>query len=216
MKLGIVCGLQSEKAALGRLDHACAISGANAARAYEGAKRLAGEGAECLVSIGLAGALMAHLKPGDLLLPEAVVDRDGRRFRCHPLSGELPRSAHGAPVLGADDIIRTPEEKAELARTFGASAVDMESHAVARAAFEHHLPLYVIRAVADTAAQALPPSTEGAVQEDGSVNSLKTIAGLLARPGDLPDLIALGTQASKGLETLRTKGRGLIAALAAA
>ncbi|MEM8648498.1 MAG: hypothetical protein AAGF86_19465 [Pseudomonadota bacterium] len=80
MKLGIVCGLKSEKAALGRIEHPIAVSGANAQRAYEGAQHLAAEGAECLVSIGLAGALLPHLRPGDVLLPQEVLNCDGERF----------------------------------------------------------------------------------------------------------------------------------------
>lgn len=216
MKLGIVCGLVSEKAALGRTTHMVAVSGANAGRAYDGARWLAAEGAECLVSFGLAGALMPHLQPGDLLLPEAVLNEGGESYPAHPLGQDLPRPADGAPLLGVDRIIASSAEKASLARSFDAASVDMESHAVARAARELHLPFYVIRAVADTADQGLPPAAQGAVRPDGSINMLATLRGILRSPGDLRELLALGRQSARGHETLRSQGRNLIEALARA
>lgn len=213
MKLGIVCGLQSEKAALGQIGHPIVVSGASAIRAYAGAQRLAADGAECLVSIGLAGALMPHLQPGDLLLPREVLNRDGERFVAHPLSQELPRPADGAPLLGSDDLIATSQEKRRLAEAYGASAVDMESHAVAMTARERHLPLYVIRVVADPANQTLPEAANDAVADDGSVDTIKTLRGLAKRPGDLPALIKLGQQSSKAHRILKRDGRALLDAL---
>lgn len=216
MKLGIVCGLKSEAAALGKHRHPVAISGADAGRAYAGAMRLAADGAECLVSIGLAGALMGHLETGDILLPREVLNRDGDRFAVHPLSQELPRPADGAPLLGSDDLVTSAEEKARLGSAHGASAVDMESHAVALVAQQRHLPLYVIRVVADPADQAFPPSALSSVKEDGSVDTLKTLGKLLGRPADLPELMKLGAQASKALDVLRKDGPALMNAIARA
>nr|WP_233061316.1 hypothetical protein [Parvularcula mediterranea] len=178
--------------------------------------RLAADGAECLVSIGLAGALMDHLQTGDVLLPREVLNRDGDRFAVHPLSQELPRPADGAPLLGSDDLVTSAEEKARLGSAYGASAVDMESHAVAMVAQQRHLPLYVIRVVADPADQAFPPSALSSVKEDGSVDTLKTLGKLLGRPADLPELMKLGSQASKALEVLRKDGRALINSIARA
>ncbi|MEM6912683.1 MAG: hypothetical protein AAF511_01760, partial [Pseudomonadota bacterium] len=134
MKLGIVCGLLSEKAALGSIDHPVAVSGANPDRAYQYAVKLADDGAEHLVSVGLAGALVPDLQPGDLVLPRMVITADGIGYEAHALA--WPESK-GSPVLfGADRVITTAAEKAKIAQSFEASVVDMESHAVARAAKE--------------------------------------------------------------------------------
>lgn len=216
MKLGIVCGLQSEKAALGQISHPVAVAGADAVRAYAASQRLAAEGAECLVSIGLAGALSDHLKTGDLLLPREVLNTDGDRFVTHPMSEALPRPAAGAPLLGTDELILSAVEKRRLAQAYGASSVDMESHAVAMTARERHLPLYVIRVVADPADQSLPGAVRGAVNADGSVRTFATLRGLLRQPGDLPDLLRLGRQSSIAHQVLRTRGRALLEALARA
>ena len=212
MKLGIVCGLLSEKAALGSIDHPVDVSGADPHRAYDHALRLADEGAELLVSIGLAGALKSDLQPGDLIVPHTVITADGVVYRAIGL-----KSAHAkacSVLFGSDSVISTVGEKASIAQKYDAGAVDMESHAVARAALEKGIPFSVVRAVADGAHQALPPSTEGAVRADGSVDTLQTLSKLLRRPGDLPELIAVGQQAAKGTRTLRLRAPGLLAALA--
>ncbi|MEM9810018.1 MAG: hypothetical protein AAF788_02225 [Pseudomonadota bacterium] len=216
MRLGIVCGLRSEKAALGPIEHPVMISGADAARAYDHAVALADGGAECLVSIGLAGAIEAGLRAGDLLLPETVLDEGGHAFRTHPLSQDLPRPAKGAPILGVDRVITSSQEKAALAETFGAASVDMESHVVARAAAERHLPFYVVRAVADPASQGLPPAAHGAIRRDGSIDTWKTVTQLAKRPQDLGPLIALGRQSAQAHETLRSDGRAILDAIARA
>lgn len=213
MKLGIVCGLQSEKAALGPVGHPVAVSGADPTRAYEGACRLAAAGARALVSVGLAGALAPGLQPGDLLLPDEVIEAGGQVFRPRTITAS---TAARGPLFGSDLLVTGGAEKARLANLTGAVAVDMESHAVARVARNRGLPLFVIRAIADPADQVLPPSAAHAVRPDGSVDTLRTVMGLLGRPGDLPQLVALGRQASRGLETLRNEGRALLADIARA
>ncbi|MEO1658718.1 MAG: hypothetical protein AAFR65_13470 [Pseudomonadota bacterium] len=212
MKLGIVCGLLSEKAALGSIDHPVEVSGADPHRAYQYALKLVEEGAEHLVSVGLAGALMPHLQPGDLVLPSMVITADGIAYKTLALHSSAAKA--GSVLFGSDEVITTAAAKAKIAQTFDAAVVDMESHAVARAALEKSIRFSVIRAVADGAGQALPPSTEGAVRADGSVDTFQTLAKLLKRPGDLPGLIAVGQQAGKGTRTLRNHAPSLLAALA--
>ncbi|MEM6746889.1 MAG: hypothetical protein AAF608_05665 [Pseudomonadota bacterium] len=212
MKLGIVCGLLSEKAALGTIDHPVAVSGADPHRAYQHAVRLADEGAEHLVSVGLAGALVPTLQPGDLVLPSTVITQDGIAYKARGLRSAAAKDE--TVLFGSDTVVTTAADKAKIAADFEASVVDMESHAVARAALEKSIKFSVIRAVADGAHQALPPSTEGAVRADGSVDTLQTLGKLLKRPFDLPELIAVGQQAGKGTKTLRTHAPGLLAELA--
>ncbi|MFN7174685.1 MAG: hypothetical protein ACK4MT_08280, partial [Thermaurantiacus tibetensis] len=77
-RVGIVCGLASEAAALGL--PGVAVSGARPEMAEAHARRLAAEGAEALLSVGLAGALAPGLAPGDLLVPARVVTAEGRGF----------------------------------------------------------------------------------------------------------------------------------------
>ena len=210
MTLGIVCGLLSEKEALGTADHLIEISGADPQRAYKGALSLADRGVSALVSVGVAGALSRDCQPGDLLLPSEVVNASGKRMQSAAFP-DHPTAANTAPIYGSDDLIDSAAAKADLAKRTGCASVDMESHAVAKAAGERGLPFYVIRAIADPADQALPPSAAGAVKPDGSIDTFRTVIGLLRRPQDLPHLIALGKQSAKGHQTLRQVAPGLLA-----
>jgi adenosylhomocysteine nucleosidase len=213
VRLGIVCGLRSEAAALGLRAEEAVFSGADAERAGALASRLAEEGAEALVSAGLAGALAPGLSAGKLLLPEAVVTPLGERFETSPLPAGRSRSGS---LLGSDELVVSAARKAELHHSSGALAVDMESHAVAAAARRAGLPLYVIRAVSDDARRSLPIAARSAIKPDGTVDTPRTLLALLARPSDLGPLISLGRQAAAGQQTLRREGRAVLAALRAA
>ncbi|MFP4003003.1 MAG: hypothetical protein ACLFV8_04440, partial [Alphaproteobacteria bacterium] len=85
----------------------------------------------------------------------------------------------------------------------GAAAVDMESHAVARAARERGLPWAAIRAVADPANRTIPATAMAGLAPDGTARPWRVIRELTARPQDLPALIRLGRDAQAGLATLR-------------
>jgi len=206
-RTGFVCGLKSERAALGAHgDGLVGVSGADPDRAEAEADRLIAAGAERLVSFGLAGGLARGLAPGDLLLPSAVIDADGTRYVVDAgwrAATGLACSAAGAVLLGSDRLVDDPAMKAALHARYAASAVDMESHRVARAAIRAGLAFLCVRAVADPHTRALPPSAHQAVGPDGGVRMLATLSGLARRPGDLPALIALGRDSSRALATLR-------------
>ncbi|MEM9840286.1 MAG: hypothetical protein AAF830_14170 [Pseudomonadota bacterium] len=209
MKLGIVSGLRSEQVVLSGIEAQFYVSGASAARAFEGSKELVDKGVEALVSFGVSGGLSEGLDPGTLLLPDTVIGPDGACFQTAEVAGRGVTD----PAFGSDVLVTSSEAKRELHNLWGAASVDMESHAVGRAAQDAHLPFFAIRTIADTVDQILPPAAGGAVAEDGSINTLRTLMGLLARPQDLPALIALGRQSATAHETLRSEGRRLIEAL---
>ncbi|MEM9724395.1 MAG: hypothetical protein AAF909_02900 [Pseudomonadota bacterium] len=201
--LGVVCGLQSEAAALGawRRDARIAveITGARAGAAAAAAERLAARGVSAFVSFGLAGGLDPSLRPGDALRPIAVTNSLGASI---PVAAPLEGVAI-ARLASADRIIDTPKAKAALAAETGAAAVDMESWEVASVAARRRAPLLVLRAVADPADRALPPAALTATRPDGGV-ALGAVLGALARsPGQLPDLVRLGRDAASGTETLK-------------
>ncbi len=76
--VGFVCGLQNEARCLtaAGIEERIAISGARTARAEELAQILLSEGAESLVSIGLAGGLDPRLGPGAVIVAECVIGWD--------------------------------------------------------------------------------------------------------------------------------------------
>ena len=216
-RLGIVTGLAAEAACIRRaaarlpLEQEPLIycAGASAARAREGAEHLIAEGARGLMSFGIAGALAPNLKPGDLVLAEAVIAPDGRRSATDAgWRQRLGRRAGTtwaitvAPVLGQDRAVATAADKRSLFSATTAAVVDMESHGVAAAAEAAGTPLMVVRAVADPAARTIPPSALSGLAPDGRLRALGVIAPLLSRPWEIVALLRLAADAGAAMRTL--------------
>ncbi len=173
-------------------------------------------GADCLVSFGIAGAIDPALRPGTLLLPEAVIDQaDGCSIATDPdwRQAMAGRSACiGGGMLTLQEAVTTPAAKARLFNDTGAVAVDMESAIAGRLAAERRLPFLVVRAIADDAGQSLPDAALAGVDAEGGVRPWATLAALLQRPGDIGALIALGRAMGVAKSTLARMAQGLVAA----
>ncbi len=129
-------------------------TGMGLAKAGQAARRLSAAARPAAVAIaGLGGALNDNLVPGDLIVADRLLDAAGREVITLPsaalLAAELRRSglrARTGTVLSTDHIV-TGAERATLGG-LGADVVDMESTAVAEAAWD--VPLAVLRAVSDS------------------------------------------------------------------
>jgi adenosylhomocysteine nucleosidase len=212
MKLGLICGMEVEARALGKLRaHPRLVVGISAAqpdRATELAEQMIAQGVDVLVSWGIAGALSGELESGALLVPQTVIDPAGNRFE---MSGLQPLSSAEPVVLaGSDVIVPTPAAKAELRSTTGAVAVDMETHRVAQVATRTKTPCMAIRSISDPADRALPPGTEHALDDAGRPRILPVLGGLLTHPLRLPALLAAKRDLDCALGTLSDLGAGLI------
>ncbi len=222
--LGIVCGLKSEADALKEISSSIQIrvlvSGANAARAEELANTFIEQGASGLLSFGVSGGLTSDLTSGALVCATEVRSED-EQYKV-PLSWVNAVSARAAadsirvisgPIAGSDTLIDSPKAKQAMATRLGALAVDMESHAVARAAARSRVPFAAIRAIADPVERALPDSASEAVAEDGSVRVLPVLRAAARQPGTLVDLISVGRDSARAHKSLRRGARHLIPAL---
>lgn len=187
-----------------------ALSGVGAAAAARAATLLIEEGAGALVSWGCAAALDPRLKPGDLILPNRIIDADGllletssdwRNRLFSRLAGRL--SVYQDALAEGTAIIATPAEKARIFAETGAIALDMESAAIARAARRIEIPFLAIRTIADPAAMAVPTSVLAAQDETGKVRIPKVLGHALLNPGDLLGLIQLGRHFRAAMKTLR-------------
>jgi len=210
--IGIVCGLRSEAKAVRA---ACGddpririgISGANALRAEEIAREFCDEGARAVLSIGVSGGLDPILAPGDLLLGETVRFPSGAAYT--PDAALVQSLVEAAPnaravlLYGSDEIVVDAAGKSHLFNAYGAAAVDMESHAVAKAAMETGTTMIAIRAIADPADRAMPPAALNAVAPDGSTRVMKTLGAALRDPKQFPALMKLGADSEAALKTLR-------------
>lgn len=180
------------------------VGGGDALRLEREADTAAGR-ASGIISIGIAGALTAELKPGAWVVADAVRGADlamptDQAWR-ERLLARLPGAAQGL-VLGAGAIVATAAEKADLHRTTGAIAVDMETHVAARVAARHRLPFAVARVVSDAADRTLPPAARVGMRADGGIDLPAVLRSLLADPLQLPALIRTGLEAERGFRML--------------
>ena len=216
-RIGIVVGMQAEAEQISAAwrkhsqinEPFLVVSAADPRRAYEGAKALVIEGAEALLSLGLAGGLVPTLETGDVVLASAIVMPGGRRLETDPswlnalamALKDRPRTTIGA-VAGQDKAIATRAEKAALRLRTGAIAVDMESHGVAAAAREAGTPFMALRVVLDPASSTIPRSALAGLGPKGETRGGAVLARLLIRPWEIPALCALGIANKRALDVL--------------
>lgn len=212
MRIGLICGMASEAAALGKLRRDArlmvAVSGARPDVAEAMAQLMLDDGVDALLSWGIAGALSPDLPSGALLLPTGVVDPEAGML---PLAGIRAQGGSGAMTLaGSEIVVATPSDKAALRAKTTADAVDMETHRVARVAVNGGVPCFAIRAVSDPADRALPPGTEDALDAQGRPKILPVLVGLVRHPGRLAPLLAAKRDLDTALATLATLGVELL------
>ena len=199
--LGIITGLTAEAKIAQRLGVAVRAGGGMPEGAEAAAEALVAEGATALLSFGLAGGLVGDLHPGDIVIPDAVVE-DGRiRPTNAALSARLGEGTHGM-LLAHHEIVASAAEKAALAATSLCRAVDLESGAVARVAAKYELPFAVLRAICDDAERDLPPAALAALNEKGAIAITRVALSILSHPLQIPALIALGRDAGRARAAL--------------
>ncbi len=211
--VAIVCGLKSEAAAIrvslasAGIDAAAArigVSGANAARAEEITDGFLAAGASAVISAGLCGGLDPALKSGDLVIGERVVSASGDVVLSdRRLLAAAPASARQVAIFGSDEIVDSAATKAALYGRYASQTVDMESHGAARAAARSGAPFIAVRAVADSAARALPKAALKAVTASGGVNVLSVLIECVKAPQQFEEIAMLGRESGAATETLR-------------
>jgi adenosylhomocysteine nucleosidase len=182
---------------------AVAIGGGTPQGARKMAEHLANDGADALISFGLAGGLDPTLDAGAALIPRRVLHQ-GTIYDCDPaLSRVLARAGLAVDMLFAGDaVVGSVADKSRLWAETKAAAVDLESGAVAEVAAARGLPFAVLRAICDPARRNLPSAAIDALDETGRVAPMK-MAGILARhPQQIFGLIALGRDAARGRKAL--------------
>lgn len=165
-----------------------------------------------ILSFGICGALDPGLRVGDLVIADGVAIGDtwlaADVVWTAELRSALPAARQG-DIVGGDVIIDSPEAKSVLWRATGAVAVDMESHAVARAASNIGIPFAVVRAVSDTADRALPRAAQAGFRTDGEPDVGAVVRALARRPWELPALIRVALEAEAAFRTLARAARAI-------
>lgn len=166
-----------------------AVSGPGAERAAAAAERLVAGGAKRLVNIGVAGGLVADLRPGDLVVPEAFLDADEPSTRLLPdgalrerivgaLRGNVP--VRGGVLATTSQPALSSQTKRALWRRLAAAAVDMEAAAIARVAVRFGVPFASIKSICDPVERSVPSLLLGLVHASGRI-SVSALLSALAR-----------------------------------
>jgi len=136
---------------------------------------------DVLVSAGVAGALVPELHVGDTIFPAVVVDtKDGSHHKTAIGSAPLAKTALGRTVLASYPAVATAEQKHQLAKSYGAHAVDMEAAAVACAAQKHDLPFIAVKAISDEVDFEIPEMSR--FIRNGEFRTAAFVAHVIIRP----------------------------------
>src|ERR1700744_2876811 len=96
--IGFVTGLTAEAKLLEKTGFLVAAGGGWPEGAHRAAERLIGQGAEALVSFGLAGGLEPDARPGTLLVPKAVTE-GAETYLCDPALVMFLGGPNGEAIL---------------------------------------------------------------------------------------------------------------------
>lgn len=208
MAYTILCttGLEAEAKIARRAGMPVVVGGGDHRRTVKVVEEAA-SAAQCLVSFGIAGALSPDLKPGDIILSTEVVDDDRRWLTSDSLRSSIAElvaqiGAIEGPVLGAQLVLATQDDKRRAWQETGAIAVDTESVVVARAGAALGIPFIVLRAIADTATRDLPPAALLPLKHDGNPDIGQVLASVMRRPRQLPSLFGVAREARQALAAL--------------
>jgi adenosylhomocysteine nucleosidase len=147
---------------------------------------------ELVLSVGFAGALDPAMKVGEIFSPSRVIDaRDGS-------SVEI---AAGRGVLVSALTIAGTEQKAKLAQSYAAQAVDMEAAAVSRGAQARGVRFMAVKAISDESTFAMPP-LDRFVNRDGGFRQMSFAASVVARPWLWSKVFQLARNSAKASGTL--------------
>lgn len=192
------------RGSIGKLDVLVITGGIGPRRTREVVERFATTPFSAVLSVGCAGALIAGLTTGQLILAPDVrlqPSKEDPRLVNFPVDDKLLTSmraaaervgvpvAHGS-LFTSPKILFTPEEKSTQGQRTGAIAVEMESGVHAAFAAERGLPFLALRVILDGVDMAIP-SVAGLTTLDGEVRYVRAATYLATHPYHLPALLAL-------------------------
>jgi len=189
---------------IGDADVRVALTGAGHAAAKRASGRIFDDPPGVCVVSGLAGALSANYRPGDILVARKVSLATG--YRAIESDDALLNAAAdlGAEIAGrlvtSEQVVSTAGEKRRLASS--GDAVDMESALIMETAARRGVRSVAIRAISDGADANLPFDFDKVFTEDGRVGKARLIAQLARRPRQLPALLRLARDSREAAESL--------------
>lgn len=156
-------------------------------------ERLKGFTPSFVLTCGFAGGLNPELGIGDVLFAS-----DDPNLRARLTTAQ----ATPAKVFCATRIATTVGEKAELRRTTGADAVEMESAAFAEVCGARGIRFAIVRAISDAANDTLPLDFNELSNPDLTLNFGKLVWVIARSPGKIPALLRLQKNSSHAARCL--------------
>jgi nucleoside phosphorylase len=136
-----------------------------------------------VITSGFAGALNPDLKIGDVLFDE---DFDAGFGNSLTSAGAKPGTFHCSARVAV-----TVSEKAELRKSTGADAVEMESSVIRTLCKQHGIPSATLRVISDTAHEDLPLDFNALMTANQKISVPKLAGALLKSPRSIPRLLEL-------------------------
>ncbi len=146
-----------------------------------------------VISAGFAGALCPQLKRNDILIADRLLDANGNQVPVElptALASLFTQSGiHRGPLLTNDRVVRTPGERRQLFERWGASAVEMETWAIAQVCRQHQTPFISVRVINDTSDETLPDDIEHLLsQKSGAAQLGAALGSIWRRPASAKDM----------------------------
>ena len=158
---------------------------------------------ECVLTCGFAGALNPSLKIGDVLYDEDFEAGFGEKLKA---LGARPGTFHCSTRVAV-----TVAEKAELRRTTGADAVEMESSVIRTLCRERKISSATIRVISDTANEDLPLDFNVLMTSQQKISLPRLVFALLKSPQKVPRLMHLQSNTRAAARRLAGVLNGLLA-----
>src|SRR5262249_36882117 len=146
-------GLRAEARVAARVPQVRAVAGGGDGRRLEQViQQEIAQGAEAIISFGIAAGLVAGKLPGTCVVGREIMYGDLRYPTDAAWAARISAAISGGElttIAGVDRPLERPGEKRALYAKTRAVAADMESHIAARIAAEHGLPFATLRVIAD-------------------------------------------------------------------
>ena len=189
-------------------------SGMGLENAFSAAKWLVWQKVSALTVTGVSGGLNPDLDAGDIIIADGISEVKDTTIRddwktdkiCADLAYEALLdsgfSVHRGMIISASRPLLTQQQKAAAFQKSNALVIDMESAAIAHVANDANIPLFVMRAVCDSAETTVPQELFDLIDRNGAFRWSKLFRMLLYRPFLMNDLVHMGRAFHAALRAL--------------
>ena len=156
-----------------------------------------------ILSAGFSGALHPDMQLGDIVLANSIVDLNGDELTVDVrMAEDKERGWHVGRIVTGTEIVRTVDDKRQLAEQTGALAVDLESLAVARLCQQNGIRFLAVRVISDDLSHDLPPEVMSVFGSSGSLRAGAVAGAIFNRPSSIKDMWRLREQATEASDRL--------------